>query len=454
MNTTKSSTGKNRLAQFVSILVVLGLMFSVFASQNSVVYAEGEGDTPSATYRDETLGFEFDYPATWTTSAPVVLEGGDTQVQFAASDGTSMSLIVHRWEPANDLNAYVAYRTEGWLGAGMSVLLQEPMTLAGDRPGGRFVVQTTANEQTFFFFTPFGDSYLELNGLGDPALLTKIASSVRPIDTSSVPTETPAPTPTEIAESSSMSSLVIPSEGEIIPDQYVVVYKTGVMAASAVAADSSVIESLGGEVNFIYTAALQGYAAYLPAKALEEVRRNPLVDYVAADGWVYIDDDEVEVQTVQPSATWGLDRIDQRNLPLSTTYTYNTTASNVHVYVIDTGVLPTHTQFGGRATADANFVSDGRTTDCNGHGTHVAGTIAGSTYGVAKGAENPCSACVFMLWPFPIFNNYCRCELGNRPPCPPCRGKHESGWGVLCSARDRGSSWNQPRGDFRGCGWQ
>jgi subtilisin family serine protease len=390
MNTTKNVTRKNRLAKYVSILVVLGLMFSMFSSQNSVAYAEGEGDTPSATYRDEATGFEFDYPATWTTSALVALEGGETQVQFTAPDGATMSLIVHRWNPANDLNAYVAYRTESWLGAGMSVLLQEPMTLAGDRPGGRFVVQTTASEQTFFFFTAFGDSYLELNGLGDPTLLTNIASTVRTIETPVVPDETPAPVPTATEESTQMASLVTPSEGEIIPDQYVVVYKTGVMAASAVAADSSVIESLGGEVNFIYTAALQGYAAYLPAKALEEVRRNPLVDYVAADMRVSIDNENNEIgsKTVQSGATWGLDRIDQRNLPLSSTYTYNTTASNVHVYVIDTGIRSTHTQFGARATKNYDAIGDGQNgNDCNGHGTHVAGTIGGTTYGVAKAVK-------------------------------------------------------------------
>jgi len=105
---------------------------------------------------------------------------------------------------------------------------------------------------------------------------------------------------------------------------------------------------------------------------------DPRVSYIEQDS-------EVWAVATQQGATWGLDRIDQHNRPLSGTYTYNTTASNVHAYVIDTGIRSTHTQFGGRVSGGASFVNDGRgTTDCNGHGTHVSGTIGGSTYGVAK----------------------------------------------------------------------
>lgn len=185
----------------------------------------------------------------------------------------------------------------------------------------------------------------------------------------------------------SMDSLVNPAESDVIPGQYIVVFKNGVNAASAANADSNGIQTLGGRIIFIYTAALQGYAAFLPPQALEKVRQNPWIDYVAVDRRVSLPD-EIGSKIVQPGATWGLDRIDQRGLPLNGTYDYTDTASNVNVYVIDTGIRSTHTEFGGRATKDFDAVGDGQNgNDCYGHGTHVAGTIAGKTYGVAKGAR-------------------------------------------------------------------
>jgi subtilisin family serine protease len=98
------------------------------------------------------------------------------------------------------------------------------------------------------------------------------------------------------------------------------------------------------------------------------------------------EDVPVSIDTTQSSATWGIDRIDQRNLPLSGTFTYAATGAGVKAYIIDTGIRFTHTQFGGRAIRGVDEVtSGGSASDCNGHGTHVAGTVGGSTYGVAKG---------------------------------------------------------------------
>ena len=123
---------------------------------------------------------------------------------------------------------------------------------------------------------------------------------------------------------------------------------------------------------------------------------------VAPGGWVvkwwqngrprfaatqYVEQSQVYSITVdQSNATWGLDRIDQQNLPLNTTYTYAYTAGNVHAYIIDTGIRLSHNEFGGRATWGANFAG-GKSDDCNGHGTHVAGTVGGATYGVAKAVK-------------------------------------------------------------------
>jgi aqualysin 1 len=93
----------------------------------------------------------------------------------------------------------------------------------------------------------------------------------------------------------------------------------------------------------------------------------------------------MEAVVTQTNPPWGLDRIGQRDLPLNATYSYTTTGSGVNVYIIDTGIRRTHTQFGGRAFIGFDAIGDGQNTnDCHGHGTHVSGTVGGSTYGVAK----------------------------------------------------------------------
>ncbi|HEX8721046.1 MAG TPA: S8 family peptidase [Pyrinomonadaceae bacterium] len=134
----------------------------------------------------------------------------------------------------------------------------------------------------------------------------------------------------------------------------------------------------GGRVHSVYKSALSGYAAEMTEDEALALSRDPRVAFVEEDGVMTAD-------TTQSGATWGLDRIDQRDRPLNGTYVYNWTGSGVRAYIIDTGIRTTHTQFGGRAAVSADFVGDGRNgQDCNGHGTHVAGTVGGSTYGVAK----------------------------------------------------------------------
>ncbi len=143
----------------------------------------------------------------------------------------------------------------------------------------------------------------------------------------------------------------------------------------------------GGELHFTYQHALKGFAASFPTAAIEGLRRNPNVVLIEPDAKAELHG----TQTNPPS--WGLDRIDQFDLPLNASYTYPNTGAGVNVYILDTGVRLGHVDFGGRANyipsaVNGNFVGDTRTNaeDCHGHGTHVAGTAAGTSYGVAKGA--------------------------------------------------------------------
>jgi subtilisin family serine protease len=161
-----------------------------------------------------------------------------------------------------------------------------------------------------------------------------------------------------------------------IRDRYVVVFEKGVSTAAERSARGGA-EALGATVHHEYRHALRGFAATLPKAALDGLRADPNVSYIEADATVVATD-------TQTPATWGLDRIDQRNLPLSNSYTYNATGSGVKAYIIDTGIRFTHTLFGGRAVSGYDAIDGGSADDCNGHGTHVAGTVGSSTYGVAK----------------------------------------------------------------------
>ncbi len=133
-----------------------------------------------------------------------------------------------------------------------------------------------------------------------------------------------------------------------------------------------------GKLKHVYQHAINGFAAEMSEEDAERLSEDYRVKFVEEDSVMSID-------ATQTNPPWGLDRIDQRNRPLNASYTYNWTGSGVRVYVIDTGIRTSHNQFGGRAS-NVFDAFGGSGADCNGHGTHVAGTIGGSTYGVAKSA--------------------------------------------------------------------
>ncbi|HEX4363095.1 MAG TPA: S8 family peptidase [Solirubrobacteraceae bacterium] len=161
-----------------------------------------------------------------------------------------------------------------------------------------------------------------------------------------------------------------------VAGQYIVVMKPGSGEAGRERSQHKARDR-GGAIRRNYASALKGFVAKLPATALAAVAADPDVAYVEPDRLVSLSD-------TQTSAPWGLDRIDQRNLPVDGSYTYPGTGAGVTAYVIDSGIRMTHEEFGGRAVTGIDTIDGGAADDCNGHGTHVAGILGGSTYGVAK----------------------------------------------------------------------
>ncbi|MFJ6575489.1 S8 family peptidase [Streptomyces sp. NPDC091368] len=181
-----------------------------------------------------------------------------------------------------------------------------------------------------------------------------------------------------------------PAEGTVlaagsadaVPGSYIVTLKQGAGLKAASAEGRSLIAGYGGTVGKTFGSALNGYTATLGATEARRLAADPAVASVEQNRIVRAD-------ATQTNAPWGLDRIDQADLPLSGTYTYPDSAgAGVTAYVIDTGVRITHSEIAGRAVNGYDAVDgDAVAQDGNGHGTHVATTIAGTTYGVAKKAK-------------------------------------------------------------------
>jgi Subtilisin-like serine proteases len=181
-----------------------------------------------------------------------------------------------------------------------------------------------------------------------------------------------------------------------IPNKYIVVLNDDVVADSSSRMRRAKVNEIAknfarlyaGKVDFIYETALKGFSVELPGEQLAiAISKNPQVKYVEEVGSFY-------PSAIQFNPPWGLDRVDQMSLQLNGQYVYNATGAGVIAYVIDSGIRMTHADFGGRASIAANFIHPAleptctptaTNNDCLGHGTHVAGTVGGATYGVAKG---------------------------------------------------------------------
>lgn len=177
-----------------------------------------------------------------------------------------------------------------------------------------------------------------------------------------------------VALSQTQAPLMMAAPGAGISNQYIVVMKKAAKGGEM----QSLLSDVGAQARFTFSS-INGFSAELDADQLELLRQNPNVDYVEQNQMAY-------ASVTQRGATWGLDRLDQRALPLSSTYFYGVPAFGIHAYVIDTGVVPNHPSFFGQAGSVFNSTGEANPDDCNGHGTHVAGTIGSQEFGVAKGA--------------------------------------------------------------------
>ena len=206
-------------------------------------------------------------------------------------------------------------------------------------------------------------------------------------DTPVEPTQMVTPLPTDPSE---LAPLIEAADDRVVAGQYIVVFKDGVDQKEAMASAQASIAAAGDVVTQVYDTVLNGFAAKLSPAMLSAFRADPRVEYIEEDQIVRADDEgenPFESQVVQTSPpSWGLDWVDQTNLPLSLSYSYAASGgTGVTVYVLDSGIRFDHQEYSGRAKSGYDFIdNDADASDCAGHGTHVAGTIGGNTVGIAR----------------------------------------------------------------------
>ncbi|WNG62907.1 S8 family peptidase [Archangium gephyra] len=193
-----------------------------------------------------------------------------------------------------------------------------------------------------------------------------------------------APCPTASVEPMARDGKFI-AAAQPVQGEYIVVLKAPRVGEKGIA-PAMIAESLsaryGGSAFLTYEHALRGFASRMTPEQARAMAADASVEYVEENGVMRA------IGERQPEATWGIDRVDQRNLPLDQTYLYSSSGKGVNAYIIDTGIRVSHAEFGGRAQVVFDAFSDGQKgNDCNGHGTHVAATVGGQVYGVAKNVQ-------------------------------------------------------------------